>query len=185
MRPEVTPAGVVLAGGASRRMGTDKAFVDVDGRPMVVRVAGALRDAGCRPVECQGGDRRRLTALGLEVVPDERPGAGPLAAIEQALRRHPLVVVAACDLPWLDAATVRRLVAAVRNGAVASAAHAAGRRHLVTCWSDPARDEVTAAVGAGRPSVMSLLASIGAVDVEVDPDTVHNVNRPGDLGRRR
>ncbi|MGA1077227.1 MAG: molybdenum cofactor guanylyltransferase, partial [Ilumatobacteraceae bacterium] len=54
------PVGVVLAGGASRRMGTDKAFVAVDGRSMVLRVADALVSGGCGPLVCQGGDPRRL-----------------------------------------------------------------------------------------------------------------------------
>lgn len=174
-------AGVVLTGGASRRMGTDKAFVEVGGRPMVRRVADALVGAGCSPVECQGGDADRLSELGLAVVADTVAGAGPLAAIGQALERHPTVVVAACDLPGLDASTVRRLVDAVRDGATAAVAVADGRRHLVTCWTAPTRDAVIAAVARGRRSVMATLAGVGAVDVEVAPDVVRNVNRPVDL----
>ena len=43
-------AGAVLCGGASRRMGSDKALLGVEGRAMAVRVAGALAAAGGRPV---------------------------------------------------------------------------------------------------------------------------------------
>jgi molybdopterin-guanine dinucleotide biosynthesis protein A len=51
----VTPvAGAVLVGGASRRMGRTKALIDVDGSPMVMRVATALGTAGCTPVRLIG-----------------------------------------------------------------------------------------------------------------------------------
>ena len=47
-------SGAVLTGGRSRRMGTDKALVAVEGRPMVVRVAAALRAAGARGLPVAG-----------------------------------------------------------------------------------------------------------------------------------
>ncbi|MEM1333777.1 MAG: NTP transferase domain-containing protein, partial [Actinomycetota bacterium] len=48
-------AGAVLAGGRSRRLGTDKAAVEIDGRAMADRVLDALRAVGTRPVVI-GGD---------------------------------------------------------------------------------------------------------------------------------
>ena len=48
-------AGAVLVGGASRRMGRPKALIEVDGSPMVVRVAAALSAGGCAPVRLIGG----------------------------------------------------------------------------------------------------------------------------------
>ena len=50
------PVGVVLAGGASTRMGVDKATLIVGDKPMAIRVADAMWEAGCHPVESQGGD---------------------------------------------------------------------------------------------------------------------------------
>ncbi|HEX8802989.1 MAG TPA: molybdenum cofactor guanylyltransferase [Acidimicrobiales bacterium] len=116
--PGVAPfAAAVLCGGASRRMGRDKALVEVGGRPFAVRVADALRRAGATEVVAVGGDRAALTALGLPFVPDESPGLGPVGGIVSALRRAvgDLVLVVGCDLvdpsPRAMAATVRALAA--------------------------------------------------------------------------
>jgi molybdopterin-guanine dinucleotide biosynthesis protein A len=67
-------------------MGRDKAFVVVDGEPMVVRVARALRGAGADEVVAVGGDEARLSALGLAHLPDDHPGEGPLGGVLTALR---------------------------------------------------------------------------------------------------
>jgi molybdenum cofactor guanylyltransferase len=84
--PAVPPfTGAVLCGGASRRMGRDKAFIPVGGRTLVRRVADALEAAGATPVVAVGGDLAALRAEGLTAVPDDAPGAGPLAGIVTAL----------------------------------------------------------------------------------------------------
>ena len=49
--------GVVLTGGASRRMGRTKALVEIDGVPMAARVAAALAGAGCESVVLLGVTR--------------------------------------------------------------------------------------------------------------------------------
>ena len=81
----VTPlAGAVLVGGASRRMGRPKALIEVDGAPMVVRVATALGAAGCTPVRLIGATRCRRTS-GITLVEDRWPGEGPLGGVITAL----------------------------------------------------------------------------------------------------
>ena len=62
--------GAVLCGGASRRMGTDKAFIEIDGVPMARRVASALADAGCESIYAVGGDSIRLRRLGFVTLAD-------------------------------------------------------------------------------------------------------------------
>lgn len=189
----IRPAGVVLAGGAAARMGTDKALVEVDGVPMVMWVAGALRAGGCDPVWCQGGDARRIAPLGLEVRPDEPTGTptgarpGPVRAIASVLAgaQAPMVVIAACDLPRLDGSVVRSLVAACAAHDAVAVAVAAGRRHLVAAWPVAARRDLVAAIGRGVLSYHDVLDELGAVEVPVDADLVHNVNRPGDLPGQR
>ena len=84
--PAIGPwVGAVLAGGASTRMGVDKALVEVDGVPMVARAAAALADAGAAAVLVVGGDQARLGAIGLRPLPDRHPGEGPLGGVITAL----------------------------------------------------------------------------------------------------
>jgi molybdopterin-guanine dinucleotide biosynthesis protein A len=184
----VTPTGVVLAGGASRRMGSDKALLSVDGVAMALRVAAALAGGGCDPILCQGGDADRLTALGLEVAADSRPGDGPVIAILDALegQRRDLVVCA-CDLPWLDAATVTRLITAGEADPSADVVVAcdADGPHLAAFWRAQARQSLEVLVAEGVRSYRAVLDRLRAVCVDVPASVVANVNKPEDLHRHR
>lgn len=186
----VPPAGAVLTGGASRRMGTDKALLEIDGRPMASVVADALRSAGCDPIWFQGGDRDRLASLGLEVRPDAAPDGrrvGPVRAVATALATASsrTLVVAACDLPCLTGEVVRALVAASEDRDAVAVAVAEGRRHLVSAWPVSVRPRLGAVIERGVASYGDVLADLGAVEVPVDPAVVRNVNRPADLPGQR
>ena len=119
----VTRRGASLCGGASRRMGTDKALVEVDGVAMAERVARALDGRrGARSCAFIGGDVAAAGgARASRRAPTAGPGAGRLGGVLTALERQstPSVVVAACDLPDLDADTHRRRLVARRASAAA------------------------------------------------------------------
>jgi molybdopterin-guanine dinucleotide biosynthesis protein A len=106
--------GVVLTGGLSTRMGTDKAFVvPDDGGPVLVeRARRALADAGAREIIAVGGNGGRLRSMGFTTVPDRVPGRGPLGGLISGLRASvcDVVVVLSCDLPAIDRPTVTELV---------------------------------------------------------------------------
>jgi molybdenum cofactor guanylyltransferase len=177
--------GAVLCGGGSRRFGTDKALVEIDGRPMADRVAAVLESAGCAPVVFVGGDGDRLTAItGREVVADTWPGEGPLGAVIDALRWFDRldtcgVVVAACDLPDLTVEAVQSV--AGEDGAIAVAV--AGRMHpSLAYWTTSTADHVEALFRSGVRAVHEALDTLGATQVAVDAAALHNVNRPSDLG---
>ncbi|HEV8116835.1 MAG TPA: NTP transferase domain-containing protein, partial [Acidimicrobiales bacterium] len=108
-------AGAVLCGGGSRRMGRDKAHILVEGVAMARRVADALTGAGASEVWAVGGDADAVSRLGLRVVPDDRPGGGPLPATITALGRPgpEVVVVLACDLLHPSSDAVRTVVEAL------------------------------------------------------------------------
>ena len=111
-------AGAVLCGGASSRMGRDKALLGPSGRPLAARVRAAIVDGGLDDVLLVGGDGDRLGRFG-PWVPDDDPGAGPLSALATVQRLRPgrALLVGACDLPRLTGAACRVLVDAVDRGA--------------------------------------------------------------------
>lgn len=101
--------GIVLVGGKSRRMGTDKAFLDVGGRPLVEGVLDVFRECFTQVVLV--GDREeRFAGSGLPVVPDIYPGSA-LGGLYTGLFRATTerVFVSACDLPFPNGAIIRRL----------------------------------------------------------------------------
>ncbi|HEX5773179.1 MAG TPA: NTP transferase domain-containing protein, partial [Geomobilimonas sp.] len=70
--PDIT--GVILVGGLSRRMGTDKAFLDLNGRPLIERALEVCREV-CGTVLLVGNRPERFGAYGLPMVADIYPGS--------------------------------------------------------------------------------------------------------------
>ncbi|MFI1210208.1 NTP transferase domain-containing protein [Streptomyces sp. NPDC020802] len=105
---------VVLAGGAARRLGgADKPGVHVGGRALLDRVLTACSGAATTVVVAEP----RPTARPVRWAREDPPGAGPLAALDAGLRHTTAeyVVVLSADLPFLDGATVRRLLTALHE----------------------------------------------------------------------
>jgi molybdopterin-guanine dinucleotide biosynthesis protein A len=101
-----------------------------------------------------------------------------VAAIRDALARHGgHVVVAACDLPDIDGATIAAIVAAGQERGRVAVAHAAGFDHLLGYW--PAG--VAEALEPLPDSYRSALDHLDAVRVDVDPELLRNVNSPDDV----
>lgn len=103
-------AGFVLVGGRSSRMGRDKALLEWHSHALVEEVARKVRSVAGNVALV--GRPERYGALGLECLPDVRPGLGPLAGIEAALEsgRAELNLITACDMPGLEADWLRRLL---------------------------------------------------------------------------
>jgi molybdopterin-guanine dinucleotide biosynthesis protein A/rhodanese-related sulfurtransferase len=179
--------GAVLCGGASRRMGRDKALIPLDGRPLAVRVAGALHAAGARPVIAVGGARSALGALGLRTTADLHPGAGPLGGVLTAfaaLAEHDTIAVLACDLLWPNPAAVQALVAAAGAPGTQVAVPLVGGRlqyhHAV--WRRDAEPALAAAFAHGQRSLRGAVAGLRLVAVTtVDPRAVRDADQPQDL----
>ena len=105
-------SAAILAGGRARRLGgADKASLTV-GRARIIDRQLAALSAVAADVRIVCNDPGRYAALGLRVIPDAIPDAGPLGGIYTALldATNERMIVVACDLPFVSAGLLRRLV---------------------------------------------------------------------------
>ena len=117
-------AGVILAGGLSRRMGGgDKALRELGGKPLLQHAIERL-SAQASPLAINAnGDAARFAAFGLPVIADATDdSAGPLAGILTGLRWAAgaapdvrFIATAACDTPFFPGDLVRQFLAAAAS----------------------------------------------------------------------
>ena len=106
-------SAVILAGGESRRMGQDKAWLEMGGQPLIARALSTVRNSGIQEVLISGRAGTDYSTLRCPVLFDLEPRCGPLGGIERALAAAtaPLVLVLAVDLPGITSAFLRKLAA--------------------------------------------------------------------------
>jgi len=105
-------SGAVLAGGQSRRMGSDKAALLVEGEPLLRRTVRVLRSI-TTDVAIIGPPERAALVSNVPILPDHWPHQGPLGGIATALQSlaGEVVLVVGCDMPFLNLALLRYLIA--------------------------------------------------------------------------
>src|SRR5688572_22304284 len=110
------PSAAILAGGRARRFdGRDKGALLVEGRTIFERQLEALSTAASDIMVV--GSLPPPSELQIRVFPDRRPNRGPLAGLETALAEafEPVVIVVACDMPFVTTELFGHLVARVQS----------------------------------------------------------------------
>lgn len=175
--------GIVLAAGAGRRMGAPKASLrHPDGRTFATATAELLLAAGCSPVLVTLGTGQELPR-GVVVVDVPDSSRGPGAGLARALR-HPLVeqadtvLITLVDLPGIDAAGVRAVLALTSTTVLARGVEHGRPGHPVLIGRDHvARALELADTGTG---LRALFAQGPWTRVEV-PGAATDVDRPEEL----
>jgi len=184
-------AAAILCGGRSRRMGRDKAWVEVGGSSLLERAVARLRTVA-DPVILAGGDRT-LDHPGCLGVLDPVPGSGPLGGLVAALRAspHELCAVVAVDMPDLSPELLRRLAEQWRGEDAVVPLDGDGSQPLHAVYSRRILAAAQAALRAGDLSLRGLLerARVRTVDVAALPGHPFpagfalNLNTPDELAR--
>ena len=181
--------GIVLAGGASRRMGRNKAFLTLGERSLIAIVIDQIAKV-CTEVLVVASDVRPYAGIGTRLVPDHYRQVGVLGGLHAGLMaaRCELALVVGCDMPFLDPALLRAFVGwahgfdavVLKRGEYVDPLHAAYRRACL-----PA---ITAAIRDNNRRVVSFFPHIRTryVTAEevaaIDPTflSFRNVNTPAD-----
>jgi molybdopterin-guanine dinucleotide biosynthesis protein A len=148
--------GLVLAGGHSRRMASDKALLGYRGETQLERALGLLRDLGIPGWVSVRADQVAEPARARHPqVIDGLAGVGPAAGILAAQAHAPQSawLVLACDLPFLDAASLGVLLRQRQPAALATAfrsAHDGLPEPLCAIWEPGSHAPLAAAVAAGQ-----------------------------------
>lgn len=106
----------IIAGGQSRRMGRDKAFVELGGKALIEHVIQRSADLGQAETILITNKPARYAHLGLPMYRDILPNKGSLGGIYTALAqaRSPDVLVLACDMPFVNTDLLRYMVDQIR-----------------------------------------------------------------------
>jgi len=113
LRPDQILSAVILAGGASSRMGRDKAWLKWHGKTLIDRAIHTVRQLGVREIFISGRPGQDYAALKCRVLYDLELGFGPMGGIERGLCEctTPLLLVLAVDMPQMTTSFLHQLLA--------------------------------------------------------------------------
>ena len=181
-------------------MGHDKALIELDGEPLVLRATRVLRQVFSRVVVVSPA-RESYSSLGLELVEDIVPDAGPLGGLHAALVHADGgdVFVLACDHPFVEAPLVRYVTTLEPTSGEGSGIGRAARARvarwqerlypLCGLYTAACRQPIEERLARGELRMLDFLRSIETRAVAITeelpfyhPRALVNLNRPEDLG---
>lgn len=183
----------ILAGGQARRLGgADKSGLPIGGRPILTRQLELVRGLTSHVlIVANDGDRYR--EAGVPVVRDRIQGAGALGGLYTALLEAPTpqVLVLACDMPFLTAPFLVRVMALSAGVDAAVPRDHRGLHPLCAAWSRRTAPHLAARIAAGRLRIADALAGLDVREIgpdelaPLDPEgrLLMNVNTPDDYER--
>jgi molybdopterin-guanine dinucleotide biosynthesis protein A len=188
-------AGVILAGGNSLRMGREKAFVELGGKPLIEHVIDRFSPQVAPLAINANGDPDRFAAYALPVLADDEPDTGPLGGILAGMRwaadlphKPDTIATVPIDSPFLPHDLVTRLEAGRGGEPLIAIAASGDRDHPVFgLWPVALADTLAEwRATAKSQGVRAFLAACGYTVVGFDippgrPDPFLNANTPAEL----
>jgi molybdenum cofactor guanylyltransferase len=182
-------AGAVLLGGRSRRMGTDKAQLEIDGVPLLRRQCATLREAGVSELFLSTRPDLPVAIPDARTVLDANEDIGPIAGIAAVLDAAscPLVFMLAVDMPAITVAMIQHMLSSSRkdHGCV-PIVH--GRQEpLAAVYPRSLLPMVHSQIAVGRYALQDLLEMAIAANqmnsleiADINAGQFMNCNHPGD-----
>jgi len=186
--------GLIIAGGKSRRLGIDKRFLEIGGRPSIQRVIDAYEGL-FKEILIVADATEPFQSLGVKVVVDLIPGCATLGGLYTGLQfaSHDRVFAAASDMPWLSPAAIRVVLDQALSGDIVIPDLAGKLQPMHAVYAKTCLPVLRSVVEAGRLKVQDLCTSPElrvhripeAAFREVDPElrSFFNINTPADLAQ--
>lgn len=172
--------GAILAGGDSSRMGTSKSLLVIEGMSFLERVHDTMAAVFTEVIVCGGSE---IPSDGV-LIPDERPGHGPVGGLLSALRiaRGRPVFVTTVDMPVVTPDAIRSLAEPEAQAATVRIAQVAGEDQPLFGVYGPGVEPIARTIfDAGQRSVMAILDEVDDVTrITMYSSTLFNVNTRSD-----
>jgi molybdopterin-guanine dinucleotide biosynthesis protein A len=186
----LTVSGIVLAGGQSSRLGTDKSFVNVNGQSLIEQIVAKLARLS-DDVTIVTNSPEKYDHLEAKLVGDVYPGKGALGGIYSGLRAatNAYSLVVACDMPFLDLNLLRYMILLARGHDVVIPRIGGLSEPLHAIYSKSCLEPIDRLLARGGLKIIDFFSEVRVRYVEEDEvdifDPQHlsffNVNAPNDL----
>ena len=174
--------GIVLAGGKSSRMGTDKGLIRLNGKPMVQHVLDPMARVCHRILVVSSNPMYGM--FGFELVKDEAPDFGPVMGILSGLRQSKTErnLVLSCDTPFITFDLLKQLVLLSDAADVVAASSEKGIHPLIAVYNKSCIPTFEKAVAEDEHRLRTVLESLKVEELNVEnEELIRNVNTQADL----
>ena len=178
---------IILAGGKSTRMGTDKALIEINDKSLLENAIDL-----CKPISSSiliSSNFEEHKKYSYEVIPDEIPDCGPIGGIYSCLKETETEwnFVLSVDSPFVELEFIRNLISEIDNTNAIVPIHSRGKEPLIALYHKNSLSEIEKRIKSGNYKMYDLVDTLSTkfVDskkwLEKYPNLFHNINRPEDL----
>jgi len=187
--PKLNATGILLAGGKSSRMKTEKAFLEMDGQPLVERSLEVLQNVFSEVI-ISSNKPELFARYEVPIIKDELLNLGPIEGLYQGLKAasYDNVFFVACDMPFLKSDLIRFLARWIPDYDIVVPRTHSGLHPLHAFYHRRCLPTIKNSLEAGRLKIIDLflICSVKYVEeTELESfldltNILFNVNTPGD-----
>lgn len=174
--------GIVLAGGKSSRMGTDKGLMRLNGKPMIQHVLDPMARICHRILVVSGNPMYGM--FGFELVKDEAPDFGPVMGVLSGLRQSKTErnLVLSCDVPFITFDLLKQLVLLSVDTDVVVASSEKGTHPLIAVYNRSCIPTFEKAIAEDEHRLRTVLDQLKVKELKIEnEELIQNMNTQTDL----
>ena len=179
--------GIILAGGKSKRMGTDKTFIKLNGKTLLEHSIELIQPF-CNSMLISSNNPEH-EKFGYKIIPDKIPNCGPIGGIHSCLKESTTDwnLVVSVDSAFIEAEFIKLLISEVGEFEAVIPIHSKGKEPLIALYHKNCLVEIEKMIQSGDFKMHNLLNVIKAKFVDAQnlidkyPQLFRNLNRPEDL----